>query len=181
MVLDHLGRMPEVGQPGDAPGGVAILSRAIDGEADWVGGVVGDGDRGDSEPAELERAPRLEDLPVRSHLERPLDAVRGLPVGEDLEVRVLSQQRRESDAMVAVLMGDHNRIEGAGFRPQLAERGFESWAGKARIQHHACAARFQNRAVAGTAGAKDVEGEGHRNGHATPLRLGLQAVSGLFA
>ena len=69
VVLDHLGRMPEVGQPGDAPGGVAILSRAIDGEADRVGGVVGDGDRGDGEPAELERTPRLEDLPVRSHLE----------------------------------------------------------------------------------------------------------------
>ena len=84
MVPNHVGRMSEVRQPRDAFGGTGVLGRAVDGVADWVGGVVWNRDRSDLESAKLKRSTCLEELPVGFHLQRPLDTPGSFAVGEDL-------------------------------------------------------------------------------------------------
>jgi len=84
MMPHHVGRMPEVRQPSHAARVVAVLAGAVHGIPDRVGGIVGDRNRGDLEPAEFERRACLEELPIGLHLQRSLDATGRLAVGEDL-------------------------------------------------------------------------------------------------
>ena len=91
VVLHDGGRVAEVGQPGQALGGPGVFGGQVEGEADRIGGVMRDGDRGHLNPAELEGRAGLEELPVRLRLEGILDASGGLAIGEDLQGGILAE------------------------------------------------------------------------------------------
>ena len=167
VVADDRGHVAEVGQPGQAFGRPRFFGGEVEREADGIGGVVRDRDRGDLQALELERRTGLEELPVGLGLEGILDAPGGLAVREDLEPRILAEQGGQADAVVGMLVRDENGVQGTGFDAELLQGGLQPRALEARIQHHPRAADLQQGAVAGTAGAEDVEGESHAGADAT--------------
>ena len=69
MVFYDCRGVSEVGEPGQTLGGTGVFGWQIEGEADRVGCVVWDRDRGHLNAAELERGAGLEELPVWLRLE----------------------------------------------------------------------------------------------------------------
>ena len=168
MVADDRGHVAEVGQPGEAFRRTRILGGQVEREADRIGGVMRDRDRGDLQAFELERRARLEELPVRLRLEGVLDAAGGLAVREDLEAGILAEQGGQADAVVGVFVRDEDGVQGPRFDAELLQGRLEPRPLEPGVEHHPRAADLQQGAVAGTAGTEDVEGESHAGGDATP-------------
>ena len=88
---------------------------------------------GHGQPQGLEGSPGVEQLPDRRHLLQGPDPPGGLPVGEDLQPRMAPQQGREAAAMVAVLMGDEDRVDLAGLDAQRRQTGGQPGPGEPHV------------------------------------------------
>jgi len=175
MVFHQLGKIAEVGDDGDfhAPG--------AEGEADGIGGIVGNRKGGDFDVADFE-------FNAGANVFDALGSLRGR-VGKhffDFAVRRLGEiggaipiagELREAVAMVGVLVGDENGVDVLGTR--AAERfkaANELLAAETGVDEESGAARFEQRGIARAARSQN----GNSKGDARRSRetLGIVAKSG---
>lgn len=114
----ELAAAPEVGDVPDAP-----AAAVLDDESDRLAGVVGDEERLDLEPGDLDGPSGLEPLDVRHHVRRQLAPLEGPGGRPDLDLVAQREPAGAAD-VVFVLVGQHHGGDGLGvhadqFHPPL--------------------------------------------------------------
>ena len=149
VIADGLGEVAEVGGDADAE------AFGAEAEADGVGGVVGDGERGDGDVADGEGLAGLEGFEVRGEV-APGDAGRGEAGQVDGDAKEAGEGDEAAD-VVGVFVGDEDGVEGGGVFADGGEAVEDFAAAQAGVDEQAGAAGGEKGRVAGTAACKYAE------------------------
>src|SRR5579863_7180478 len=173
MMLDELGHVAEVGDDGD------FFSIGAEGIANWVGGIMRDGKRGDFDVADYEFNPRANVLhaldfgfwAVAIHFAD--FAVRGF--GEVGGAFPVAGHLREGAAVVAVLVGNQDAVNLFGAR---AAKRFKApqhfFFADAGVNQESGASRFEQRGVARAARSQN----GYAKRDTLPPRVASTMLNG---
>ena len=118
-MFDDGGRMSEVREPGQSLSRPGVLRGAVDGEADRIGRIVWDGDRGHLQAADLEGRAGLKELPIHIGFYGVFYPPGGLTISKNLQEGVLTEQGGQPDAVIGVFMGDHYGVQRARFETEF--------------------------------------------------------------
>jgi len=158
---DVLRGVAEVGEPGERAARREQAAFAVrEEEPHRVMRIVRHGEAFDFEVAETEARAGFEQLPGRAVPEPGLCGARGGGVGKDFYVGKFCEAA-EAGGMVAVFVGEKDRIDAAQRLPVRGEQFAQAAGGEAGVHEHARGVGLEQRAIARAAASKDAKSHGH--------------------